>query len=73
MTDGELHEMLDRLTAGQAAAIRAVMAEFISPAARANDAHNGTARALPFMGVVKGPTDLATRSDEIIRARFGVA
>jgi hypothetical protein len=63
--------MLDRLTAAQAAAIRVVVAEFISAAAMANDTHGGRRRNLPFAGLMNGPTDLAARSDEIIRSRFG--
>jgi hypothetical protein len=69
-SDRDLHQMLDRLTPPQAAAVRTVMAEFIAAEERAVDAYGGIDRRLPFAGKVKGPTDLAARTDETIRARF---
>ena len=71
--DRDLHQMLDRLTAAQAEAIRAVVAQLISAVATANDTGDGPRRNLPFAGLVKGPTDLAARSDGIVRSRFGPA
>jgi hypothetical protein len=68
--DRDLHQMLDRLTPGQAAAVRMVIAEFIAAGARASDADAGFDRRLPFAGKANGPTDLAARTDEIVRARF---
>jgi hypothetical protein len=70
----DLHEMLDRLTVDQAEAIRPVLREFTrssSDTPHSAEATNGIERRLSFIGLIPdGPSDLAERSEEIIRARF---
>jgi hypothetical protein len=70
----DLHDMLDRLTPDQAEAIRPVLREFTRTATETPhsvEATNGTERRLSFIGLIPdGPSDLAERSEDIIRARF---
>jgi hypothetical protein len=73
-TNLDLHEMLDRLTPDQAEAIRPVLREFTRAApdtARPANTSKSGERQLSFIGLIPdGPSDLAERSEEIVRARF---
>lgn len=65
-TDRDLHQLVDQLTPGQAAAIRAVIAQFPVEEPRAAEGE----RRLAIAGKVNGPADLAARADDIVRTRF---
>ncbi|GAA4702842.1 hypothetical protein [Phytohabitans rumicis] len=70
----DLHEMLDRLTPEQAEAIRGVMRQFAAAGRPGQERGEDLPRRLSFVGqVTDGPSDLAERSEEIIRARFNDA
>jgi hypothetical protein len=76
----EVHELVDRLTPDQAEVVRAMLRGLVSPARShqpaAKDAESiaGTepVRRLSFAGMLhSGRSDLAARSEEIIRSELG--
>lgn len=58
----DLHELVDQLSPTQASAVRAVVLQLLSPAARTE----GLPRQLPFIGTVHAEADFAERSEEIL-------
>jgi hypothetical protein len=71
VADGDLHEMLDRLTPDQAEAIRPVLREFTRSGSETTRPAGPAERKLSFIGLIPdGPDDLAERSEELIRSRF---
>jgi hypothetical protein len=73
----DLHRLVDRLTPGQARALRAVAlvlvesrpdeTEALAPANVSTDRR----RRLSFAGIMDAEPDLAERSEDILRAEFG--
>ena len=68
---GELHRLVDRLTPGQARALRAVALELIGNEAQPSSGVDEPVRHLSFVGIGHGGPDLAERSQEILRAELG--
>jgi hypothetical protein len=72
----DLHRLIDRLTPGQARALRAVALELVESQldeseAPAPEAAEGKRRRLSFAGLMNAEPDLAERSEDILRAEFG--
>lgn len=73
----DLHRLVDRLTPGQARALRAVALELVEsqPDEPENSASasvgQGRRRRLSFAGLMDAEPDLAERSEDILRAEFG--
>jgi hypothetical protein len=68
--DDDLHRLVDRLTPAQAAAVRAVIVQFVAGEELSIDPSGPAGRRLAIAGKVQGSPDLAARADEIIRVRF---
>lgn len=73
----DLHRLVDRLTPGQARALRAVALELVDggagelDAAGSHGAGRGRRRRLSFVGLMEAEPDLGERSEEILRAELG--
>jgi len=72
----DLHRLVNRLTPGQARALRAVALELVetdssqSETAAAARSEEGRRRRLSFVGIMDAEPDLAERSEDILRAAF---
>lgn len=72
----DLHRLVDRLTPGQARALRAVALELVegdSAELRVYEFdtdEKGPRRHLSFVGLMEAEPDLAGRSEDILRAEF---
>lgn len=58
----DLHELVDQLSPAQADAVRAVVLQFVTPAA----ATETLPRRLAFIGMLDAEEDFAERSEEIL-------
>jgi hypothetical protein len=73
-TYSDLHELVDRLTPDQAAALRAVARQLVTAPGPSSGIESGRVRRLSFAGTLRsGKGDLAARSEDIIRAELGDA
>jgi hypothetical protein len=71
----DLHDLVDRLSADQASALRAVALQLVAGhAGRAGPvrpADGERRRVLSFAGLLEAEPDLAERSEDILRDEFG--
>jgi hypothetical protein len=72
----DLHRLVDRLTPGQARALRAVALVLVESRSDETEAlaptvSAGRRRRLSFAGIMDAEPDLAERSEDILRAEFG--
>lgn len=73
----DLHRLVDRLTPGQARALRAVALELVDSGISepdvtgSNGSERGRRRRLSFVGLMEAEPDLAERSEDILRAELG--
>lgn len=69
----DLHRLVDRLSPGQADAVRAVVWQLVKETSpQEGDRSSGESRRkLSFAGLMNAEPDLAERSEDIIRAEFG--
>jgi len=73
----DLHRLVDRLTPGQARALRAVALVLVESRPDETETltsaavSTGRRRRLSFAGIMDAEPDLAERSEDILRAEFG--